>query len=100
MLDKKKLEEYLDRCMDSQADFAEIYEEKELSETISMLNGEVEGIDTNNVFGIGIRLYKGLQAVYGYANEMNDETLIPLIEDLKDALGKENKDSHIALERV
>ena len=100
MLEKKKLEEYLDRCMDSQADFAEIYEEKELSETINMLNGEVEGIDTNNVYGIGIRLYKGLQAVYGYANEMNDETLIPLIEDLKDALGKEEKDSHIALERV
>ena len=100
MLEKKKLEEYLSRCMDSNADFAEIYEEKELSETINMLNGSVEDIFTKNTFGVGIRLYKGLQAVYGYSNETDDETLIALIDDLRDAFGKEEKETKVTLKRI
>ncbi len=100
MLEKKKLEQYLSRCMDSHADFAEIYEEKELSETINMLNGSVENIFTKNTFGVGIRLYKGLQAVYGYANETDEKILTDLIDDLRDALGKEEKGSDVALQRV
>ena len=58
MLEKKQLEKYLSACMRSEADFAEIYEQFETDETISMLNGEVEDVNRIMISGIGIRLYK------------------------------------------
>ncbi len=100
MLEKRELEEYLSLCMRSQADFAEIYEEEEKSETISMLNGETESVNKNTTIGVGIRLYKGLQTVYAYSNENTKEALLPLIEDLRDAIGKQEKETHIELTRV
>ena len=45
MLEKTQLERYLSLCMGSQADFAEIYEEEELSETLVMLDGKVEEVN-------------------------------------------------------
>ena len=42
MLEKKQLEKYLKLCMASDADFAEIYEQKESSELIKTLNGKLE----------------------------------------------------------
>ena len=105
MLKKEKLEQLLALCMDSQADFAEIYEELEHTETIRMLDGKVEDIDRKVVNGIGIRLYKDLQSVYAFANKSDDATVLPLIEDLKDAVGhtsdsEEKKESSIVLTPV
>ena len=39
MLEKEVLEKYLNLCMKSQADFAEIYEEDEKSETVGKVLG-------------------------------------------------------------
>lgn len=100
MLEKKQLEKYLSVCMDSAADFAEIYEEYETSETISTLNGAVEDVNRTVISGIGIRLYKGLQTVYAYANDSSEEAVMPLIEDLRSTIGKEEKNAAVVLERV
>ena len=74
--------------MSSGADFAEIYEEKELTETISMLSGKVEDINSITTSGYGIRLYKGVQSFYAYSNNTDNESVMALINDLKDAVGK------------
>ena len=100
MLEKAKLEEYLAKCMSSDADFAEIYEEDEISERISMLDGKVESIANNSTLGLGIRLYKGLESVYAYTNDTSEEGVLPLINDLVDAIGKKNKDIKVKLEKV
>ena len=100
MLEKKKLEELLSLCMRSDADLAEIFEEEEISEDISMLNGDVEEVNFRTKTGVGIRLYKGLQTVYAYSNENTDEALLPLIEDLRDSIGKADKDVNVTLTRV
>ncbi len=81
--------------MDSQADFAEIYEEIEHTEVIRMLDGKVEDVSRRIVNGIGIRLYKGVQSVYAFANKSDDETVLPLIEDLKDAVGRAETEKSI-----
>lgn len=87
MLKKEQLEKYLSLAMASAADFAELFEQDEVSETISMLNREVEDVNRVLTSGIGVRLYKGVQSVYGFTNEMTEEAIIPLIEDLKAAIG-------------
>ena len=87
MLKKEQLEKYLSLAMASAADFAELFEQDEVSETISMLNREVEDVNRVLISGIGVRLYKGVQSVYGFTNEMTDEAIVPLIEHLKAATG-------------
>ncbi len=100
MLQKVQLEEYLSRCMNSQADFAEIFEEEGTTESISMLNDKVENVNRVVRGGIGIRLYKGIQSVYGYSNDTDKESLITMIDDLRAAFGTEDKDANIVLTEV
>ena len=87
MLQQQQLERYLTRCMDSAADFAEIYEEYELSETIRALGSEVEDVGETVTAGVGIRLYKGVQSVYAYSNDVGEAAVLPLIDDLRSAIG-------------
>ena len=87
MLKKEERARYLGLCMASEADFAEIYEEEETSETISSLNAGVERVSRTVKRGAGIRLFKGVQTVYGYSNGVDDAHLLPIIDDLRRALG-------------
>ena len=100
MLNKETLERYLSLCMSSEADFAEIYEENEVNETISMLSGKVENVNTVVVSGIGIRLYKGVQSVYAFSNENDDASVLPLIDDLVSAIGRSDRKENVVLTRV
>ncbi|MGN1275931.1 MAG: TldD/PmbA family protein [Floccifex sp.] len=96
MLEKKQLETLLSLCLDSQADFAEIFEEETTSESISMLNGTVEDINRVIRSGIGIRIYCGCQSVYGYTNHLEMNSLLSFVKNLKEAFG--NIDKHIAIQ--
>ena len=100
MLEKAVLEKYLSLAMSSQADFAEIYEEKEINENISMRDGLVEDVDTEEIAGIGIRLYKGTQSVYAYSHASDEAAVLPMIEDLKAAIGTSDKTASVTLTRV
>ena len=97
MLTKEQCEVILSRCMQSEADFAELFEEDTTSEGISMLNGDVEEMNRVVRAGIGIRLYKGVQSVYGYTNELDQNTIFALVDDLKSALGTSNQEVTIRL---
>ena len=100
MLNQKQLERYLSFCMNSEADFAEIYEEVESNETISSLNGKMEDVNNVLIQGIGVRLYKGLQSVYAYSNETDEGAVMPLLEELVDAFGKNEKGAKVTLSEV
>ena len=97
MLTKDQCEKILSYCMASEADFAELFEEHTTSESISMLNGEIE--ETNRVVraGIGIRLYKDVQSVYGYTNEMEMEKIFTLADDLKAVFGISEEERSVSL---
>ena len=97
MLSKKQLESLLTLAMKSKADFAEIFEEETKSESISMVNDDVEDINRTVRAGAGIRLYKGNSSVYGYTNEMDEQSLEEIINDLRDAIGKEEDGPVIVL---
>ena len=92
MQTKEKLEQYLSRCMDSACDFAEIFEEFEENEMISTLDQKVEKAERQIISGLGVRLYRGVQSVYGYTNEMTDEAILPLIDDLRAAIAEKAED--------
>ena len=97
MLNKEQLETLLSKCLDSDADFAEIFEEDTTSQSIQMLNGLVEEINQNNRSGIGVRIYKDCQTVYGYTNDLEMESLLAFVSSLKEAFGTIEKQITIQL---
>ena len=97
MLKKENLEFLLSRAMQSNVDFAEIFEEETTNESISMLNGNVEDVNKVLRSGIGIRLYKDVQSVYGYTNELDMNSLIKLTDELKEAFGPSKNQEKVKL---
>ena len=100
MFQKESLERYLSLCMQSQADRAELFEEEAVSESISMLSGKTETASRTFRSGLGIRLYRGFQSVYGYTNLLDEEHVLEVIESLRDAMGREEKDCRVTLTSV
>lgn len=97
MLKQSQLEQLLSQALRSKADFAEIFEEKATNESISMLDDKVEEVNSTDRAGVGIRLYNGVQSVYGYSNDLDMESLTALVDDLRDGIGKEDKEVSVSL---
>lgn len=100
MLSKEECEVLLQRCLKGNADFAEIFEEDTVSEGISMVDGEIEEVNRIVRAGVGIRLYKDVQSVYGYTNELDMTSLNTLIDGLRDAFGQADHEKEVHLEKV
>ena len=88
MLTKQKLEAYLSRCMESAADFAEIFEQFEEYEMLETLDLKVEKASRKVTAGLGVRLYRDVQSVYGYTNDAAEEAILALVDDLRAAIGE------------
>ncbi len=82
MISKKLAIEILNVGLSTGADYAEIFYEDSSSYSLSIENGKVEtSHDTINT-GVGIRLLKNLQSVYGYTVELNKKALLNLSKTL------------------
>ncbi len=75
MLEKNILEDVLEIACSTTGDFAEIFEEINYSTRISMLNDEVESTNSGIRCGLGLRIYHGLESVYGYTNDTEEKNL-------------------------
>lgn len=90
LLEKKLIENLLDKGLSRGADFAEVYVEEKNSAIIQSLSGRLEKVNNSKSFGVGIRLAKKFQVVYGYANSKNPEDLMKLAEDLSKSFNDDN----------
>ena len=82
LLEKKLIEQLLDAGLSRGADFAEIFVEDTASTVLQSLSGRLEKVNSTKSFGVGIRLAKELNIVYGYTNSKNPEDLLKLANDL------------------
>ena len=78
MLNKTIIEDILYEAIYNGGDFAEIFIEDNISTELATIGGNIEKGMSGREFGIGIRVFKGLQSVYGYTNEKSKEKLIDL----------------------
>lgn len=83
MINKNLAKRLLDRCLTTGADFAELFIEKTHSENIMYDNLKVDSIGSSYLYGIGIRIIKGLTSVYGHSNDIKESSLNNLIDQLK-----------------
>ncbi len=82
MLNKDKLEDYLNRCLMTGAEFAEIYEEKIDKCVYEYIDSKLNDISNMDDYGVGIRIKLGDNVVYGYVNVVDDEHIYRKIDEL------------------
>lgn len=73
------------------ADFVDVFVERTQSESLAFRNSRVEDSQSGTIFGIGIRLVYGKQALYGYTNDVEREELLRITKLLAARIGKEPK---------
>eukprot|EP00831_Metopus_contortus_P018115 TRINITY_DN17710_c0_g1_i2.p2 TRINITY_DN17710_c0_g1~~TRINITY_DN17710_c0_g1_i2.p2 ORF type:complete len:112 (+),score=28.66 TRINITY_DN17710_c0_g1_i2:88-423(+) len=66
MLSKDIISKILKKCLVTGGDFAEIFEDDSISNSISLVDGKVDDAIGGRSYGIGIRIFKGLKSVYAY----------------------------------
>ena len=94
MLSKNVVAEVLGKCLVTGGDFAEIFEEDSINNSISLVDGKVDDAIGGRSYGIGIRIFKGLNSVYAYTNNNSLNSLLDTAYRAALALG-EVKDSSI-----
>ena len=89
MVSKKLAKSILDICVSTGADFAEIFAENTYSQVFRMANGKVLEAVNSNTYGVGIRILKGLEEVYGYTNDVSSKGLKKLALSLSSSYNDE-----------
>lgn len=76
MLSKQVIKEVLAAAMSTGGDFAEVYIEDRFNNAMELVKGKVERSLSGRDFGIGIRIFSGLNSVYTYTCERDRAHLI------------------------
>lgn len=93
MISKEIVSKVLSVCLKTGGDFAEIFEEDSISNTIDILDNRVENALGGRNYGIGIRIFKGFKSVYAYTNDNSLTSLLDIASEASIVLGnlKENR---------
>lgn len=86
MLDKRTAYGMLDKALETGADFAEIFVEDNVKNSLSVVNGKVENALSGRDYGIGLRLICGSKAIYVYTNDTDRESLYKMAEEASKAV--------------
>ncbi|MCS6131980.1 TldD/PmbA family protein [Clostridium botulinum] len=92
MLEKSIVSQVLARCLITGGDFAEIFEDDSVNNSISLIDGKVEDAIGGRNYGIGIRIFKGLKSVYAYTNNNSLDSLLETAYRAALALGNANEE--------
>lgn len=97
MLSKDILSSVLARCLITGGDFAEIFEDDSINNSISLVDGKVQDAIGGRSYGIGIRIFKGLKSVYAYTNNNSLNSLLETAYRAALALGDVKEEKSIVL---
>ncbi|MGL5152032.1 MAG: TldD/PmbA family protein [Clostridium sp.] len=97
MLNKEVVAAVLSRCLITGGDFAEIFEEDSINNSIGIIDGKVESAVGGRSYGIGIRIYKGLKSVYAYTNNNSTQALIDTATKAALALGELKEEKMVVI---
>ncbi|WP_318478256.1 TldD/PmbA family protein [Photobacterium leiognathi] len=75
MLNPSTAKAVIDHALFLGADFAELFVEHHQSNSVQLISGEIDKINSGIDFGIGIRLFFGFKVLYGYTNSTDEEEL-------------------------
>ncbi len=87
MISKQCADRVLREALKTGGDFAELFIEDRENVQISSLNGHVESAGKRRSYGAGIRILRGVQSVYAYANDTSETALLQTAREAATALG-------------
>ncbi|MGL4949008.1 MAG: TldD/PmbA family protein [Anaeroplasmataceae bacterium] len=82
-LNNNELKNILLECLSTGADFAELYFEDKESNSIVAISNNIDEVVTSQTYGVGIRILKDLEEVYGYTNSQEYNSIMKLASSLK-----------------
>lgn len=100
MVSKKLAIEVLNAALSTGADYAEIFYEDSHYHNIVIENGKVESCASNSNNGVGIRLLKQNQCVYGFTSELTRKGLLTLANSLNKSFSGKVKVKVTKLEKI
>lgn len=89
MISKKLALLVINESLATGADYAEIFYEDSSAYSLSIENGKVETSTSNSICGVGLRLLKENQCVYGYTNDLSKKGLLALANSLNKSFNSE-----------
>lgn len=97
MISSEIASKVLSRCLITGGDFAEIFEEDTISNSIELIDEKIENALGGRSYGIGIRIFKGLKSVYAYTNNNTLSSLLDTAYKAALALGSLKEEKSIVL---
>ena len=79
----------LNKALETGADYAEIFYEDSHSFGVSVENYKVHSSTSSSLCGVGLRLLKENQCIYGYTNDLSKKGLLSLAESLSKSFSGE-----------
>ncbi len=79
MLNKVLIQDLIAAALSTGGDFAEIFVERKRNTSMNLTGGVLEESVAGRDFGVGIRIFNGLNSVYAYTNEHDRERLLPIV---------------------
>ena len=88
MLNKNIIEETINTALNKGGDFAEVFVEDKMSNSINLVNGKIDSANSGIDYGIGIRVIKDTNEIYVYTNDDSRENLLKLAKKAAGMLEK------------
>src|SRR5690625_5389022 len=86
MLSKGLIEDVLQAALETGDDFSEIFVEDRYTHEMTLQSSRLEKSIAGRDFGIGIRVFSGLQSVYAHTNDYSREGLLKAAKTAADAI--------------
>lgn len=100
MISKTIITDVLEAAVSTGGDFAELFIEDTLRGNINFLDGQLESTQSGRDFGVGIRIFSGLNSVYAYTNSFDRESLIETAKKAAAAISGSSSGIDIVLDET
>lgn len=100
MISKKLALEVLNAMLTTGADYSEIFYENSSGYSVQVENNKVNASTTGITSGVGLRILKGNQTVYGYTSDISKKGLLKLAESLNKSFNGKQTVFVTSLEKI
>ncbi|MCU9613364.1 TldD/PmbA family protein [Caldibacillus lycopersici] len=97
MLNKSLIEDVLAAALTTGGDFSEVFVEDRFNNSMILQGGRLEKSVSGRDFGVGIRVFKGLQSVYAYTNDFSRDGLLKAAKTAAQAIQGTNAQETVVL---
>src|SRR5690625_2695451 len=92
MINKVDAKQILTTSLQTGGDFADLFIEDTIENTIEFSNGEVSNVNTSNVYGAGLRILNRDEELYGYTNDLSTSGLTQFATSLSQSFAYDKKE--------